>query len=100
MRSEKTVMAPKNNPSISSTSSRHITARLHAAGTSLTAIAATLGITQQAISNCLAGRRSERIEREIARRLGEPVQQVFPERYRRDGTRIGRSMPRRTSSAA
>ena len=64
--------------------SRHeeVKARLRQQGSSLTKIAAGLGVEQPTVTVVSQGyRRSRRIEAEIARVLGTTPQDLFPDRY-------------------
>lgn len=68
-------------------SMRHAEIRdgLRAAGSSLSALARELGVAGPTVTIVSQGhRRSRRIERAIAERLGRDVRDVFPDRYRED----------------
>lgn len=56
--------------------------RLRLVGSSMAAIARTLGISQSSVTVVSQGyRRSHRVQREIACQLGTTPQQLFPDRY-------------------
>jgi len=76
-----------------------IISELKLAGSSLAAIAKELKVTRQA--GALALRMgSIRFEQAIAAKLGRPVQDLFPERYRPDGTRTLRTRDAEDREAA
>lgn len=97
---ERTTMSQERDISVPNDPARRrlwIIAELQLAGTSLAAIARDLGRTPQAGSNALKAP-SLSFEQEIARRLGVPVQKLFPDRYKPDGTRICRERPAREAA--
>lgn len=69
-----------------------IQGELRLAGSSLTALAASLGVSRQAVGQALMVP-SERIEQAIADRLGLPVTWLFPDRFTADGQRIPGTRP-------
>lgn len=84
-----------------------IQGELRLIGSSLTAVAASLGVSRQAVGQALLVP-SERIEQAIADELGLPVSWLFPDRFGADGQRIPNTRPanritaqneRRTSKA-
>ncbi|WP_051249162.1 helix-turn-helix domain-containing protein [Inquilinus limosus] len=69
-----------------------IQGELRLIGSSLTAIAASLGVSRQAVGQALLVP-SERIEQAIADALGLPVAWLFPDRFGADGQRIPNTRP-------
>ncbi|MFA3920457.1 helix-turn-helix domain-containing protein [Ruegeria hyattellae] len=61
---------------------------LRLAGTSLAEISRELGISQASVSTVSMGkRRSRKIQRAIANRLGRDPEQLWPKRYRKKESR-------------
>lgn len=56
-------------------------------------LADRIGCSRQTLGKCLIGPVSERIDISIAKALGLTPQQLFPERYAADGSRLHRVMP-------
>ena len=75
-----------------------IQGELRLAGSSLTALAASLGVSRQAVGQALMVP-SERIEQAIADRLSLPVAWLFPDRFTTDGQRIPGTRPANRSTA-
>lgn len=77
--------------------------RLRVAGSSLTAVANTEGVTKQAVSMAITrtggNGSSERLEKAVATALRVPVEALFPERYDRASGQRKRaiSRPKRTT---
>lgn len=66
-----------------------IKAEVRKRGSSLAALARAAGVSTQALSLTLQARVSERCERVIADFLKIHPQQIWPTRYRSDGSRLG-----------
>lgn len=58
-----------------------IKAELRIRGSSIATIAREMGLSYNAVCNCVKGSRSRRVETRIAQVLGKPVAEVFPHRY-------------------
>lgn len=64
-----------------------IRARLRIAGSSFSALARELGKTPASVSLVSQGlRRSQRIQRAIAKKLGTTSEKIWPDRYKQEGT--------------
>jgi Ner family transcriptional regulator len=63
-----------------------IKAALRKQGTTLADLAKELNVSRSAISHTLLSQRSHRIEAYIARKVGLPLREVFPQRYGGDET--------------
>lgn len=77
-----------------------VKARLRKAGVPLSAIARDLGVDASVVSRALRLPVSERVDREVARRLGVNAADIWPSRYTRQGSRIRVSAFRQAESAA
>ena len=66
-----------------------VKAAIRKAGGSLTALARREGVSTQALSAALQARASERCDNVIAGFLGRDPREIWPSRYRQDGTRLG-----------
>lgn len=66
-----------------------IKAAIRKAGGSLTFLARREGVSPQALSIALQARTSERCDKIIASFLGRDAREIWPSRYREDGTRLG-----------
>lgn len=66
-----------------------IKAEIRKAGGSLTALARREGVSTQALSIALQARTSERCDNLIAAFLGRDAREIWPSRYRPDGSRLG-----------
>ena len=67
-----------------------IVRRLAEQGSSLAAVAHSLDVRRQAVSNTLMYPASARIDEALAKALGLPAPTLFPERYDAEGKRIDR----------
>ncbi len=65
-----------------------IAAKLARRGLSQGRLAAALGCSRQTLGQCLIAPKSARIDAGIAEAIGLTPQQLFPERYAADGSRM------------
>lgn len=80
-----------------------INIKLRLRGSSQSKLAKKLGVVRQTVGDCIHARKSERIDNGIADELGLKANQLFPERYAEDGSRLGGTKdvePAPTSRAA
>lgn len=72
--------------------------QLEAQGSSFRAFAQEEGVSHQAISQALMGGGSRHLQEAIAKRLGLPPRQLFPELYDGQGNRLGRTREKQRST--
>ncbi len=64
----------------------HLKARLRIAGSGINALASEIGVSPSSVTVVSQGyRRSQRIEKALAAKLGTTAEQLWPDRYLKEG---------------